>query len=228
VKVNRYALELMPMFCLFAAIGLEQLHRVRSSSTWRIVSISLSFTILSFSTVYVLAWANVTRPNRDVRIESAEWIKAHVTEGSRIGMKGQLWVTNSPQLIPNPSMLNGYKIEDYTSLPDYIVMPKLLFEVVRQYDRLTKAGYVYRLEDWTPQSPPPQGELYALINIVSQQQYVLVKEFERLPALAGVSFDNQRFGDRTWLREHAGAYGIQIYQKRGISGQVSPVDLSLS
>jgi hypothetical protein len=214
VKVNRYALELMPMFCLFAAMGLEHLRRAKSSMTWQVVGIALSITILCYSTLYALAWANVTRPDRDVRVEATEWIKSHVSEGSRIGMNGQLWVVNSPQLIPDPSMLRGYRIENYTSLPEYVVMPKLLFEVVCQYDRLTRAGYAYRQEDWTPQSPPRQEELDALINIVNQQQYVLVKEFEKVPSFSGISFDNQRFGGRTWLREHAAAYGIQIYQKR--------------
>ena len=219
MKVNRYALELMPVFCLFAAIGIERLRRVSSSSVWRIIWIGLSVTIFSYSTLYVLAWANVTRPNRDVRIEAAEWIKSHVSEGTHIGMKGHLWVANSPQLIPDPMLLGDYKIENYTSLPEYVILPKLLFEVAYQYGALTAAGHQYNEKDWSPQQAPPLDELNALVNIVNQQQYLLIKEFERFPALGGVSFDNERFGNRTWLREHAGPYGIQIYQKRKVSGQ---------
>jgi hypothetical protein len=214
VKVNRFALELMPIFCLFAAIGLDQLRRARTSLAWQVAAISICFAILSYSTLYVLAWANVTRPARDVRVEAVEWIKANVNQGSRIGMNGQLWLVSSPQLIPDPRMLSGYKVQNYTSFPEYVIVPKLLFQVVHQYGVLTRAGYVYSKEDWTPEPQPSSDELNALISIVNQQQYVLVKEFEKFPALGGVSFSNHRVGSRTWFREHAAAYGIQIYQKR--------------
>jgi len=214
VKVNRFALELMPIFCLFAAIGLDHLRRARASMAWQLFTIGLYFCILGYSTLYVLAWANVTKPGRDVRIEAAEWIKSNVNQGEGIGMNGHLWIVSSPQLIPDPNMLMAYKIVDYTSLPEYVVVPKLLFEVVRQYDRLTRAGYAYRQEDWTPEPQPPPDELDALTKIVNQEQYVLIKEYEKFPTLGGLAFNDHRLGRRTWFREHAAAYGIQIYQKR--------------
>jgi hypothetical protein len=137
-----------------------------------------------------------------------------VNQGSRIGMNGQLWIVSSPQLIPDPRMLSGYRVENYTSFPEYVIVPKLLFQIVHQYGVLTRAGYIYSKEDWTPEPPPASDELHALMNIVNQQQYVLVQEFEKFPALAGFSFSNHRVGSRTWFREHAAAYGIQIYRKR--------------
>jgi len=42
----------------------------------------------------------------------------------------------------------------------------------------------------------------------------LIKEYEKFPTLGGLAFNDHRLGRRTWFREHAAAYGIQIYQKR--------------
>jgi len=216
VKVNRYVLELMPVFCLFGAIAMERVSQTKPATLWRPVSLALCAAIVGYSAFYSLAWANFYSPERDVRVETVEWLKANVHSGSYIGMNAKLWLEGSPELIPDPSLLGEFRITSYTAYPEYIILPKLVHAVMSQYIALTDRGYQYRPKDWSPQSPPPSRELTALADVIQHKQYMLVKDFEKTPERFGLSFGPQRFGGPTWFREHAGAYGIQIYQKRSM------------
>ena len=140
-------------------------------------------------------------------------------------MKGEFWLAGSPNFLPDPQMLKGYQITDYASSPDYILLPKLIYEIVKQYADLSESGYVYRTDDWFPQLPPPPAERAVLLLSISQKQYQLVQEFEKVPSIFGITFGPQGFGGRTWFREHAGAYGIQIYRKRGM-GDTQPLGVA--
>lgn len=214
VKVNRFALDLMPPFCILSGIVLVRLWKGKPPAIWKALSLGVFFVVFSYSAVYSLAWANFLRPERNIPVETAEWVNAHVPPGSRIGMKAEFWVAGSLKLLPDPQMLKGYQITDYASSPEYILVPKLVCEIMKQYADLTKAGYVYRSEDWSPQLPPAPAEGAVLLDIIHQKQYQLVQEFEKVPSIFGMTFGRPGFGGRTWLREHAGAYGIQIYRKR--------------
>jgi hypothetical protein len=216
VKVNRFALDLMPPFCILSGIVLVRLWKGKPPAMCKTLSLAVFFVVFSYSAVYSLAWANFQRPERNIPVETAEWVNAHIPQGSRIGMKAEFWLAGSHTLLPDPQMLKGYQISDYASSPEYILLPKLVYAIMKQYVDLTESGYIYRLEDWFPQLPPAPAEGAVLLDIIHQQKYQMVQEFEKVPSIFGITFGPQWFGGRTWFREHAGAYGIQIYRKRSI------------
>ena len=129
-------------------------------------------------------------------------------------MKAEFWLAGSPNFLPEPATLRGFKITPYTDYPEYILLPKLIYALVRQYDELSQSGYMYRPEDWSPQLPPTSAEAAVLLDIIHQRQYQLVQEFENTPFVPGLKFPSQALGGQTWFLEHTGSYGIQIYKKR--------------
>ena len=215
-KVNRFALDLMPLFCLFAAICVVRLLTVANSKAVRACLTGTLLLTFGYSAIYSLAWANFQRPQRDVRVEAVEWMNSQIPPGSRIGIKANLWIAASPGLLPDPPLLRGYQITDYGSSPEYILLPKLVYAVVKQYDELSKAGYIYTAQDWWPQLPPSITEATVLVALIQQSQYEMVHEIEKFPEIWGIRFFPQSLGRQTWLLEHAGAYGIQIYKKREV------------
>jgi hypothetical protein len=217
VKVNRYALDLMPLFCLFAGILLVRIGEIKPSVVYKAISLATFFIVFFYSAFYSLSWANFERVRRDIPVETAEWVNANVPAGNRIGMKADFWLAGSPTLLPEPAMLRGFHITQYTDYPEYILLPKILYDLIQQYENLSQSGYVYRPEDWSPQLPPSQAEAAVLFDVIHQRQYQLVKEFEKGPSLFSIDFGVHTFGRRTWFLEHAGAYGIQIYKKRALN-----------
>lgn len=216
VKVNRFALELMPLFCLFAGILIVRMWHRKSLLLYKSVVLATFVVVFLYSASYSLAWANFERVVRKVTVETAEWVNVHVPAESRIGMKAEFWLTGSPNLLPDPAMLKGFQITQYTDYPEYILFPKLLYALVKQSEELSQAGYVYRPEDWSPQLPPSPADAAVLSDIIHQKQYVLVKEFEKTPSLFGIDFGAHSLGRRTWFLEHYGSYGIQVYKNRSI------------
>jgi hypothetical protein len=217
VKVNRFALDLMPPFCILSGVLLAGLWKRKPSIFYKALSVGVFGVVFLYSAVYSLAWANFQRPEINIPAQTAEWVHEHVPPGSRIGMKGEFWLVGSPTLLPDPEMLKGYHITDYASSPDYILLPKLVYEIVKQYADLTRSGYVYRTDDWLPELPPPPVEQAVLLESISQGQYELVQQFEKVPSVFGITFAPRGLlGGRTWFREHAGDYGIQVYRKRSL------------
>jgi hypothetical protein len=214
VKVNRFAMDLMPLFCLFSAILIVQFSKRSHAVIIRTISVLVFIGVLSYSSLYSLAWANLQSSLRSVPSETADWINAHVPHGSRLGMNAYFWLTGSPGLLPDPAMLTRFKIANYTEYPDFIILPKTLYEIMKQYANLTRSGYTYRSEDWTPFSPPIPGEAAVLVDLIDEQRYELVKEFERKPSIFGITFGPQSLSGQTWLLEHTGPYGIRLYKKR--------------
>ena len=225
VKVNRFALDLMPPFCILSGILLAGLWKRKPTIFYKALSLGLFGVVFLYSAAYSLAWANFQRPEMNIPAQTAEWVSEHVPPGSRVGMKGEFWLAGSPNFLPDPQTLKGYQITDYASSPDYILLPKLIYEIVKQYADLSESGYVYRTDDWFPQLPPPPAERAVLLLSISQKQYQLVQEFEKVPSIFGITFGPQGFGRRTWFREHAGAYGIQIYRKRSM-GDTQPLGVA--
>jgi hypothetical protein len=216
-KVNRFALDLMPLFCLFAAILLVRLMEAANCKAVRGCLIAMLLFTFGYSALYSLAWANFQRPQPDIRVETVRWVNSQIPKGSQIGMKANLWITASPGLLPDLALLKGYQITDYSSYPEYILLPKLLYAVVKQYDELSKAGYIYKEQDWWPQLPPSITEAAVLRGLVNQNPYQMVHEIEKVPEIFGLRFRPQSLGRKTWLMEHAGAYGIQIYKNRSVA-----------
>jgi hypothetical protein len=228
VKVNRFSMDLMPLLCLFAAIGMVYVLE-KYQSTGIKLGIRVLFTsILLYSGLYSLAWGNLQRSLSEVPQETGSWIRSNVTEGTRIGMRAQLWVAGSPGLLPNPTTLTSYEIDEYRAYPDIIVLPKLLEAIMQQYADLTGAGYVYRREDWSPLPPPAPGETEILVDLLNEQHYELIAEFERHPSIFGLTFAPQALSGKTWLLEHTGSYGIQVYRKRAEPEQVKLGSVSVT
>jgi len=214
VKVNRFAMDLMPLFCIFAAIFIVQLMNLHYARIVRFLSTLTFIFVLSYSSLYSLAWANLQGTLRTIPLETAQWINLNVPHGSQLGMKADLWIAGSPNLLPAPDTLTGFEITDYSKHPEYIVLPKTLYEIMRQYAELTRSGYMYKYTDWSPLPPPTSAEAELLVDVIYEQHYELVKEFERKPSILGISFGPQFLSGRTWLLEHTGSYGIRLYKKR--------------
>jgi hypothetical protein len=214
VKVNRYGLDLMTIFCLFAGILLVRIGEDKSTIASRAIALATFLIVFLYSAAYSLTWVNFERLRGNVPVETAKWVKAHVSAGSRIGMEAEFWLAGSPNFLPDPALLSGFQITQYTDYPEYILLPKLIYALVKQYDDLSNSGYVYRPDDWSPQLPPTPAEAAVLLDIIHQRQYQLVQEFENTPLISGLKFPSQALGGRTWFLEHTGAYGIQIYKKR--------------
>jgi hypothetical protein len=214
VKVNRFAMDLMPLLCLFSAILIVQFSKPSHAVIIRTISVLIFICVLSYSSLYSLAWANLQSSLRSVPSETADWIKVHISPGSRLGMKADLWLAGSPGLLPDPATLTEFQITQYTEYPDFIILPKTLYEIMRQYADLTRSGYIYRPEDWSPFPPPMPDEVAVLVDLIDEQQYELVKEFEQKPSIFGIAFGPQSLTGRTWLLEHTGPYGMRFYKKR--------------
>jgi len=214
VKVNRFALDLMPLFCLFGGILVIRGWEVKSPIWYRAIALATFLVVILYSATYSLAWANFERVRRNVPVETVQWVNVHVPAGSHIGMKAEFWLAGSPTLLPDPALLSRFKITPYTEYPDYILFPKLVYTLLKQYEDLSNSGYVYRPEDWSPQLPPSPAEAAVLSDVMRQRQYELIKEFEKVPSLFDIDFSAHALGRRTWFLEHVGTYGIQIYKKR--------------
>ena len=129
-------------------------------------------------------------------------------------MKAQLWLAGSPNLLPDPAALYRYEIVDYTAQPDIIILPKSLYEIMKQYADLSRSGYVYSSKDWSPSSPPTAAEERILLDLIDERHYEMVKEFEGRPSIFGLTFGLQSLSGRTWFLEHTGSYGIRVYKLR--------------
>lgn len=214
VKVNRFAMDLMPILCLFAALALAPWLQKKRHVMVKVLAVVVFALVFSYSALYSLAWAGLQRSLPLVPVETARWVSEHVPPGSAIGLKAQLWIDGSPNLLPDPRILSGYRIVRYTDDPDYILVPKSLLAIMRQYADLRANGYIYTVEDWAPLPPPAPGEAEVLLDLIRQSHYDLLVEIERRPTILGWTFLDQAFTGKTWLLEHTGSYGIQVYRKR--------------
>lgn len=214
VRVNRYALDIMPIMCLFAALALKYLSSLNRSRLFRLVPLIAFSAIFTYSVVYSIAWANFKRSVHSIPLRAEEWIHSQVQGGSEIGMRSSIWIPGSPQLILDPERLQAYKIVDYKDNPEYVVLPHLLYDVAAQLEVLTETGYKYTANDWFPQLPPPPEDIDVLVELIHEKRYSLVKTFEVFPSFAGITFTSEVFGGKTWQLEHAGPYGIRIYKRK--------------
>jgi len=215
VKVNRYAFDLMPLFCVFGAIVLWHVWSSRPRVPMKLLSWCLFLAVFTYSFAYSLAWADLVRPQRDLRVETANWMAAHVPKGARVGIRTNFWVDGSPDFLPDENLLQGYEPERYSNYPDYILLPKLLYALMKQYSELAQSGYIYTARDWSPLPAPDAGEKALIMDLINQDTYELIEEFYKVPSLLGIEFGSQALGGRTWFLEHLGAsYGILIYRKR--------------
>ena len=214
VKVNRYALDLIPIFCLFASLTLKWLSSLNPPNVSKSIA-SISFAVVFiYSAAYSLTWANFERTHITIPARAEAWIRSEIPVGSEIGMQSSFWIAGSPHLIPEPSKLKDYNIVDYKELPEYVVLPKLLYDIGSQYEALNGSGYNYTADDWFPQLPPGGQEIELLLDLIHERNYSLVKIFEDFPSFAGITFGSEVFGGKTWQLEHAGPYGLRVYKRK--------------
>jgi hypothetical protein len=210
IKVNRYALELMPLWCVVAAVWLGDVCS-RRDRRWRLVGVSASVAIVAYSLMYSLGWAEFSSPRGDVREEAGKWLDTAIPRGSSVGVRSGLLVSGSPELLPGGAYLSGYQLVDYAASPDYVLLPDNVYEVIRQYEAAARDGYTYSAEDWWP-STPSAMDLAVLSRIVEGDEYVVIKEFRKRPALFGRNVRSDSLSGRTWYVEH-GAGGIRVYRR---------------
>lgn len=210
IKVNRYALELMPLWCLLAAVWLGDLWG-KSDRRWRLVGACAVLAVATYSLSYSLAWAEFSSPRGDVRKEAGRWLNTTIPSGSSLGARSGLMVSGAPELLPEAAFLTKYRLVDYADDPDYVLLPTSVYEVMRQYLEAVRDGYEYSADDWWP-SAPSAKDLAVLSRIVREDGYVLMKEFRKRPTLLGLEVRSDSLRGRTWYVEH-GAVGIRIYRR---------------
>jgi len=211
VKVNRYVLELMPVWILLASAWLADLTYARRPLWRRVAAISVAV-IVCYSTVYSLAWARFASPAGDVRDDVASWVKTSIPAGASLGVTSGVILNGSPELLPDRRSLAGYTLLDYADKPDYVLLPNGVYAVVHQYLELTSKGYVYTAADWGLTRPSTK-DLAAISSIVREDGYTLIKEFVKRPHVFGIDVPSASLTGRTWMVEHSAAAGIRIYRR---------------
>src|SRR6266508_472404 len=210
VKVNRYALDLMPVWCVLAAVWLGDLCEKRFR-VWRLAGISMVIATVVYSLAYSLAWAEFASPRGDIRKEAGWWLDNTIPRGASLGVKSALLLNGSPELLPGTGFLAGYRLVDYSDESDYVLLPDGVYAIVKQYLEATRQGYVYGADDWWPYSPSAE-DLDTLSRIVREDGYVLVKEFRKRPIVLGLEARSDSLSGRTWWVEH-GPVGIRVYRR---------------
>jgi hypothetical protein len=214
VKINRYALELMPLWCLLAAVWLGDLWRMRSL-LWRFAQFSMVIAIVGYSLVYSAAWAEFFSPRNTVQEATHRWLAGNLPPGTPIGMYCDFFLRGSPELLPSASSLAVYRLSDYTENPPYILLPNSIHAIVAQYLKGTQGGYTYTANDWLPSEPPSAEELNVLSRLVREDGYVMVREFKKQPSVLGIPVGSHSLVGRTWMFEHYRGYGVRIYRRVG-------------
>jgi len=210
VKVNRYVLDLMPVWILLSATWLADLASARRR-IWRLAGMVILVVIICYSTVYSLAWARWLTTG-DVRDDVASWVNASIPAGTSLGVTSGLILNGSPELLPDQRSLAGYALVDYADNPDYVLLPNGVYAVVEQYLDLTNKGYVYTAADWGV-TRALGNDLAVLSRIVREDGYVLVKTFVKRPHVFGIEVRSASLSGRTWMVEHNAAAGIRIYRR---------------
>ncbi|HEY3066266.1 MAG TPA: glycosyltransferase family 39 protein [Methylomirabilota bacterium] len=211
VKVNRFALELTPLWCLGAALWLGDLMLTRGR-VLRVAGVAITVAVVVYSSLYAQAWAEFMSPRSKPQAEAGAWIQAHVPAGASLGMKSRLLLDGSPQLVPDVDMLRAYRITDYTEAPDYAVIPGSIAAIVELWDDERARGHRYTANDWYP-STPSDAELDALARILRGDGYVLEGTFASRVAVAHIDVPSNSLGGRTWFAEHNSACGVRIYRR---------------
>ncbi len=216
IKVGVYALDLYPFWCLLAAVWLgdlcQQPHRA-----WQVVGRVLVAGIVSYSTVYSLAWAEFYGVRNSPQAQAGTWLSASVPPGNSMGVRSALIVTGGPGLLPDARFLVPYALANYTEEPEYVLLPNGVHAIVEQYLEGLKQGYVYTPNDWFVSAPTP-ADLHILSRIVRQEGYVLLKEFRKEPRILGMRLGSDSLTGRTWMAEHSSTIGLRIYRRVAGSG----------
>ena len=212
VKVNRYVLELTPILCVAGGFAFEWLWTLARQYKSHWMASGLFGGIYLFTCIYSFAWAEFYRPSHDLPQKAASWVQATVSRGATIGLRSSVIVDHILPRLPNAQQLEGYRLMRYDENPDYILLPKLVYEVVRQHLELSSQGKGYQDADWFPYPPPTPEDLRFMEELVAGERYELLKEVARAPEFLGYEPGPQAIHGYTWLREHS-SYSILVYKR---------------
>jgi hypothetical protein len=213
VKVNRYALEMFPLWCVFASLWLGDLWQ-RAAGRWRLVARAVTVAVAAYSLVYALGWAEFFSPRGNVQHAAGVWLNRTLPKGTTLGVRSPVLVSLSPELLPDARELVGYRLVDYRDAPEYVLLPNGARAVVVQYLDGLRKGYTYTADDWFP-SAPSAPDLDVLARIVSEEGWVLAREFSKQPEFLGITVGSGSLTGRTWLVEHSPPSGLRVYRRVG-------------
>jgi Dolichyl-phosphate-mannose-protein mannosyltransferase len=211
VKVSRYALDLVPLWSLVAAIWLADLLG-SSGRRWRWAGFAILAGILVYSSVYSLAWAEFFSPRANAQTRAGLWLDRTVPAGASLGVKSPLLVSGSPELLPDAQFLGKYRLVDYKDNPEYILLPNSVRAIVQQYLEGLQQGYRYTEADWDIYRPSPE-DLAVLSRIVREEGYVLLADFRKRPEVLGFELPSNSLTGRTWMIEHHVSSGLRVYRR---------------
>lgn len=223
VKVNRYILELTPILCVAAGFAFEWLWTVARQYKSQWMASWIFAGIYLFTSVYSLAWAEFFRPGQDIPQQAASWVQTSVPRGAMVGLRSSVIVDHISPYLPDDQQLEGYRLVRYNEDPDYILLPRLVYEVVRQHLELSRQGKGYQDTDWFPYPPPTPEDLRFMEELVSSGRYEVLKEITKVPVFGGYVPGAQAIRGYTWLREHS-SYSILIYRRVSSSERVDQRD----
>src|SRR5262249_39796716 len=211
VKLGRYALDLVPLLSLVAALWLADL--IGSSGRWwRRTGFAILAGILAYSSVYSLAWEEFFSPRASAQTRAGLWLDRTVPGGASLGVKSPLLVTGSPELLPDARFLANYRLVDYKDDPAYVLLPNSVHAIVQQYLDGVQQGYRYTAADWDVYRPSPE-DLAVLARIVREEGYVLVADFRKRPEVLGFEVPSNSLTGRTWTIEHNVGSGLRVYRR---------------
>ncbi len=216
VKVNRYVLELIPILCVAGGFAFEWLWSLARQHKSHWMASGLFGGIYLFTCLYSLAWAEFYRPGHDIPQQAASWLRASVARDASIGLRSSVLVDHLQPYLPSEEQLDGYRLVRYDGDPEYILLPKLVYAVMRQHLELSRQGQGYQDADWFPYPPPTPEDLRFMEQLVAGGRYELLKEVARAPEFLGYVPGPQAIHGYTWLREHS-SYSILVYKRVSFS-----------
>lgn len=204
----RFSLHLLPFLCLLAAVlfhGWLDFHQGR----WRWLPRLALATVIAYSLVYSASFIDCLDPARDARIAMENWSNARPPDTvALIGIDevnyrlGVCQYRHSVGFSGPPIKEGRYQ---------YLVVPGIFLEVLKQWSDLESTGYQYTTRDWWPANPP-DPELRALVRkIIRRDGYRKITSFSNRPNFLGIGMEAIRLPfSYFWLSN----LDIQVYQVR--------------
>ncbi len=205
VKFLRYMLPLIPFFCLFAAIFVENLwqcfssFQLRSGQAWRMGIVFVLLGILGFSAFYSIAFVSIYQ-REDPRVQASRWIYDHVESGKTL--LTELW-----EFAPLVSVAGKHPVEyrvlEYDAYtPDSDAKIRTIAEQLSETELIVLAtrrlyGSILRV----PEQFPLTANYYKLL-FDGLLGFTPVEPFTSYPSLFGVTFNDDLADESFSVYDH--------------------------
>jgi hypothetical protein len=114
--------------------------------------------------------------DNDGRLKAAEWIINNVEKSFTISSRGQFQLPRTPGPLDE---IDGYSYVKHEEYPDYCILGGFEHHVMRQYLKLSRAGYLYSQKDWFPaKSGPDYQSIEMYQTIMESTSYEYIGSFE--------------------------------------------------